>query len=72
MFDPETLHGISFFDGASQRTMRYIYPDSGHWTANWIVVKNPSGEWMTLRKATEADLRAINKSVVEAHHSELD
>lgn len=67
-FDPRTLHGISFFDNATKREMRYIYPDAGHWSAGWIVVKNPSGEWMTLRKATDADIAALNRAVVEGHH----
>lgn len=68
-FNPETLHGISFFDNASKRKMRYIYPDAGHWCAGWIVVQNPSGEWMTLRKATDEDVAAISGAVVRAHHS---
>lgn len=67
-FDPETLHGISFFDGGSNRQMRYIYPDAGHWCAGWLVVKNPSGEWMTWRKATDEDIASINRSVVGSHH----
>lgn len=67
--NPETLHGITFYDLASHRKARYIYPDAGHWTAGWIVVQNPSGEWMTLRKATDADIAALNKAVVEAHHA---
>ena len=66
--DPEKLSGISFFDSASNRAMRYIYPDAGHWTAGWLVVRNPSGQWMTLRKATCGDIDAINSAVVEAHH----
>lgn len=68
-FDPETLHGISFFDAASKRKMRYIYPDAGHWCAGWIIVQNPSGQWMTLRKATDADIAALNCGVAEAHHA---
>lgn len=67
-FDPETLHGISFYDNYSKRKMRYIYPNAGHWCAGWIVVQNPSGEWMTLRKPTVADHAAINAAVVRAHH----
>ena len=57
-FNPETLHGITFYDNASKRYMRYIYPDADSWMAGWLVVKNPSGEWMTLRKATDTDLSA--------------
>lgn len=68
-FDPESLAGVSFYEKASHRMMRYIYPDAGHWTAGWIVVQNRSGDWMTLRKATDADIASINKAVVEAHHA---
>jgi len=68
-FNPEVLAGVSFFDNRTKRTMRYIYPDVKHWTAGWIVVKNPSGEWMTLRKATDADIAAINSAVIQAHHA---
>ena len=67
--DANTLHGISFFDDASQRCMRYIYPDAGHWCAGWIIVQNPSGEWITLRKATDEDIAALNSAVVRAHHA---
>jgi hypothetical protein len=69
-FSPESLSGISFFDGSSSRKMRYIYPDAGHWCAGWILVQNSGGHWMTLRKATDADIAAINKAVVQAHHAE--
>lgn len=67
-FDPETLHGVSFFDGVSNRKMRYLYPDAGHWSAGWIVVQNRSGEWMTLRKATSEDILSISGAIVHAHH----
>lgn len=66
LIDPETLHGISFFDAATNRKMRYIYPDAGHWTAGWIVAQNPSGEWMTWRKATQDDIATLN---AELHNS---
>lgn len=66
--DPHKLPGITFYDAASGRNMRYVYPDSGHWLAGWIVVQNPSGEWMTLRKATVDDQCHINGAVVRAHH----
>jgi hypothetical protein len=38
-FDPEMLHGISFYDEATRSQMRYIYPDARHWCAGWIVRK---------------------------------
>lgn len=68
-FDPTSLHGVSFFDGAANRNMRYIYPDADHWTAGWLVVQNPSGEWMTLRKATGADIATLNEAIARSHHA---
>lgn len=68
-FNPEKLHGASFFDAASKRVMRYIYPDAKHWLAGWIVVQNASGQWMTLRKATEQDLAVITAEIVRDHHA---
>lgn len=69
-FDPGTLCGVSFFDAATERVMRYIYPNAKHWMAGWIITRNPSGEWMTWRRATDDDIKAINKAVVEGHHQE--
>ena len=63
--------GLEFYDGASKRQMKYVYPDTKHWTAGWILYKNPGdGQWVTLRKASDADLAAINQSVVNAHHND--
>jgi hypothetical protein len=60
--------GIEFYDINSGRTMTYVYPDTKHWSAGWILFKNHDGQWVTLRKATDADIATINKSVVAAHH----
>ena len=67
-FDPETLHGISFYDSATRSRMRYIYPDAGHWCAGWIVRKTRGGQWETYRKATDEDIAALFGAGVEAHH----
>jgi len=66
-FDPS---GLEFFDAATNRKMKCVYPDSSHWTAGWLLYRHPDGHWVTLRKATDADLAAINAAVVEGHHSE--
>jgi len=58
-FNPETVPGITFFDAVSNRKMRYIDPNASHWARGWIVVLNPSGQWMTLRQATPADIAAL-------------
>ena len=66
-FDPKP--SIEFYDAKTRREMKYVYPSSTSWTAGWILVKNPGdGMWVTLRKATDRDIEAINKAVVECHH----
>ena len=71
VFDPTKYHGISFFDITSGRQMRYLYPDADHWARGWIIVQNPSGDWMTLRKATDSDLGSINQAVARFQHKDL-
>lgn len=61
--------GLEFYDWASDRMMKYVYPDTPHWCAGWILYKHPDGQWVTLRKANEEDLAKINVAVVEAHHA---
>ena len=61
--------GLEFYDAATNRTMKYVYPDTPHWTAGWILYKHPDGQWVTLRKATDADVTALNKAVIGAHHA---
>jgi len=68
-----TRGGVDFFDEASKRQMRYVYPDTDHWTAGWIMVRGVDGlrgmpEWVTLRKATERDVAAITAAIVREHH----
>jgi hypothetical protein len=36
----------------------------------WIVYKHPDGQWVTLRKATDADTEAISNAVIAAHHGD--
>lgn len=62
--------GLKFYDAASGRWMKYVYPDTKHWTAGWIVYQHLDGQWVTLRKATEADIGTLNAAVSDAHHLE--
>jgi len=64
--------GFEFYDQASKRQMKYVYPDTAHWTAGWILYRNPGdGQWVTLRKATDDDIKALNRAVVVAHHGRV-
>ena len=67
MFDVAPL---KFFDGRTQREMMYVYPDTKHWSAGWLLYKTRGGEWVTLRKATEDDIATLSNAVVKSHHSE--
>ena len=66
LYDPA---GTRFYDVTSGREMKYV--TEGH-AKGWIVYKHPDGQWVTLRKATDADLAMINETVVRAHHSDLE
>ncbi|HWE50500.1 MAG TPA: hypothetical protein VG273_11945 [Bryobacteraceae bacterium] len=57
-FDPP---GLRFYDKASKREMKLIY--KGNPFAGWLVYRSPDGQWVFLRKATDADINAINAAV---------
>ncbi len=45
---------LQFYDAANDRQMLYVYPDSQHWTAGWLLYQNPGdGQWVTLRKGNK-------------------
>lgn len=62
--------GLEFYDDGSKCTMKYVYPDTEHPAAGWLLYKHPDGQWVTLRKATENDIQKINAAVISAHHGE--
>lgn len=61
--------GITFFSQSFNCDMAYMYPDSGHHLAGWILRKTKGGQWVTERKATDKDIAAINEAVVRQYHS---
>jgi hypothetical protein len=68
-FDPKDIRPAPlFFRDANAGEMAYVYPDSEHWTAGWLLRKTRGGEWITYRKATDADIVALNTMVVKGHH----
>jgi len=60
---------IEFFDSVSGRKMRYVYPDSEHWTAGWILYRHNDGQWATLRKAEPGDVERLTAAIGRAHHA---
>jgi hypothetical protein len=66
MFDVVPLR---FFDNHTKREMMYVYPDTKHWCAGWLLFKTKAGTWATLRKATDADINVMSNAVSSAHHA---
>ena len=58
-----TPHGFGFYDLAKDRQM--ILCDEGEWSG-WLFYQHPDGEWVSLRKATDADIAAITKQLIAA------
>lgn len=56
--------GQVFYDGATKRWMKYVPPDSTHWTAGWILYRHADGGWVTRRKASEDDVAAISRAAL--------
>lgn len=55
---------LDFFDGPSQTPMRLIHPEQKSRWSGWLFV-NRSGQWVSLRMATDADLREIHRACKE-------
>lgn len=64
---PNEPAGTPFYDNASQRRMKYVV--EGPWKG-WIIYQHADGHWVTLRKATDEDIIALNEAVSRAHHEE--
>jgi hypothetical protein len=69
-WDPSSLDIVPLRFHSNGREMIYVYPNTKHWSAGWILYQHPDGEWVTLRKATEDDISRLSAAVVAAHHSE--
>ena len=50
--------------------MMYVYPDTKHELAGWLLYQHPEGQWVTLRKATDNDVERLSSMVIYAHHGE--
>ncbi len=54
--------GQSFYSITENRELRYLYPDSGHPWAGWIIAAHPDGGWYSFRKATERDIAELKNA----------
>jgi hypothetical protein len=59
---------LRFYDAGTGREMLYVYPDTKHSFAGWLLFKARNGNWVTYRKATDEDIETLSSSVVSAHH----
>ena len=60
---------LRFYDQRTRRETVYVYPDTKHELAGWLLFKHPDGQWVTLRKATDDDVERMSQAVIEAHHA---
>ena len=51
--------GIEFCDAATNRNVKLC--EDGPWKG-WLAYKHPDGQWVSWRKATEADFAAIRNA----------
>jgi hypothetical protein len=73
-FDPSTKLDVAplrFYDQRREQDMMYVYPETKHELAGWIIYKHPDGQWVTLRKATGDDIERLDAMVTSAHHLEV-
>lgn len=64
-YDPP---GLNF--NANGKEVKYCYPDCERESLRgWLLYKHPDGQWVSLRKATDDDIKRINEAVVYAHHA---
>lgn len=59
--DPFDPAGVRFWDVGRHRELLLV--EVGPW-AGWICYRHPDGQWVSLRKATEADLQCLHQARV--------
>ncbi len=70
-FDPADNFDVAplrFHDRRREQNMMYVYPDTNHELAGWLLYQHPAGQWVTLRKATDDDVERLSALVRYAHH----
>lgn len=69
-FDPSVTFDVAplrFYDARRGQEMMYVYPDTKHEAAGWLLYKHPDGQWVTLRKATNDDIERLTAAMLDAH-----
>lgn len=60
--DPFDPAGVRFWDVGQHRELLLV--EVGPW-AGWICYRNVDGQWVSLREATEEDLRRLHQARVD-------
>ncbi len=72
-YDPSEKFDVTplrFYSQSRKQNMMYVYPDTTHELAGWLLYQHPAGQWVTLRKATHDDVERLSSMVIYAHHGE--
>lgn len=65
--------GYLFFDETSGRQIKLVAEDEPRESIRgWLLTKHPDGQWVSLRKATAADLDAVREAMVRDFHADID
>lgn len=59
---------LRFYDQRREQNMMYVYPDTKHELAGWLLYQHPDGQWVTLRKATDDDIERLSSAVIGEIH----
>lgn len=59
--------GFKFYSQSMKKQMMLVQDEASSWNG-WIVYKHPDGQWVSLRKATDADHLELANAVSKAHH----
>ena len=57
--------GMRFYSRARQQEMIFCQHEGNEWD-QWLFYKHPDGQWVSLRRATEADIAELAQAVKEA------
>lgn len=62
---PHEPKGTRFYSQALSKEMMLV--NEGPW-AGWLAYKHPDGQWVSFRKATQADHHELGDAISKAHH----
>lgn len=66
--EPYEPKGTRFYSQTLKKQMMLISEGPA---AGWLAYKHPDGQWVSYRKATQADHAELGNAISEAHHRDL-